>query len=38
MLVEIENWRYYSDEEKAQINKRIEDLSKEDPTDYPDYK
>jgi len=38
MTLEIENWAYYSDQEKSQIIQRIEDLSKEDPKDYPDYK
>ena len=38
MTLEIENWAYYSDEEKQQIIDRIESLSEEDPNDYPDYK
>jgi len=37
MKLEIENWRYYSDEEKDQINRRIVDLSLEDRNDYPKY-
>lgn len=37
MKLEIENWRYYSDEEKDQINRRIEDLNNEDRNDYPKY-
>ena len=35
--MEIQNWAYYDDVEKDQINKRIEDLSKEDREDYPKY-
>ena len=37
MTLEIQNWIYYSDEEKDQINRRIEDLSLEDRNDYPKY-
>ena len=37
-LIEINNWQYYSDEEKKQINKRIQDLRDEDVEDYPDYR
>jgi len=38
MTLEIENWAYYTDQEKRQIIQRIEDLSKEDPRNYPNYK
>ena len=37
-LIEINNWQYYSNEEKKQINKRIQDLRDEDVEDYPDYR
>ena len=38
MTIEISNWAEYSDEEKSQINKRIEQLRKEEPEEYPYYK
>jgi len=38
MEIEILNWREYDDEEKSMIIRRIEDLRKEDPKDYPKYK
>lgn len=37
-VIEISNWRYYSDDEKAMINERIQTLRDEDPEEYPDYK
>jgi len=37
MTLEIENWQYYSNAERKQIIRRIEDLRNEDPDDYPDY-
>ena len=37
-LIEINNWQYYSNEEKKQINKRIQDLRDENVEDYPDYR
>jgi predicted Fe-S protein YdhL (DUF1289 family) len=37
MTLEIQNWVYYDDEEKDQINRRIEDLNNEDRNDYPKY-
>lgn len=36
-LIEIQNWSYYSEEEKAQIVERIETLRDEDEADYPVY-
>lgn len=38
MKVEITDWMYYTDAEKAQINQRITELRAEDPADYPDYR
>lgn len=38
MAIEIENWYEYTDEEKTQIIQRIDDLSREDPKEYPKYK
>jgi len=38
MLIEIENWHEYTDEEKTQIIQRIDDLGREDPKEYPKYK
>ena len=37
MTLEIENWKYYTNAEKQQIVRRIEDLRKEDPANYPKY-
>lgn len=37
-VIEIENWRYYDDDEKAMINERIRTLREEDPLEYPDYR
>lgn len=34
-VIEIMNWEYYSNREKTQINRRIQDLLAEDPKDYP---
>jgi predicted Fe-S protein YdhL (DUF1289 family) len=37
MAIEIENWEWYTNQEKSQIIRRIEDLRNEDPKDYPKY-
>ena len=36
-LIEINNWMYYSEEEKAQVVERIRSLREEDETEYPVY-
>lgn len=37
-LIEINNWQYYSDDEKSQIIERIQTLRDEDVEDYPNYR
>jgi len=37
MLIEIEDWAYYTDKQKQDIIDRIESLKQEDPADYPKY-
>ncbi len=36
-VIEINNWMYYDNDEKAQIIERIRSLREEDESDYPRY-